>query len=254
MKFRAIANTDLLVSEVALDVAIAPADAPAVELSLRLAYDEGINLFVISGSSPEADAAFVTAFEGDRRSKVLLALRLAWTGDAASFASDLDDRLRSLRTDKAEILLIENLSAEDLSGGAVGDAIHRLRASGRIGQAGLRAAPGVDDAKLIEKNGFGLLEEELTPRTSAEDRRLPALVVPPRLDTIPAASFLWQDTGRTAAQAAIQFALAQPGVCSAIVHPAGLDFKELARAPMAPPLSPEVLAAARRAFSEPVEA
>jgi aryl-alcohol dehydrogenase-like predicted oxidoreductase len=253
MKFRAIANTDLLVSEVALDVARAPSDTPAVELALRLAYDEGINLFVISGSSAEGDAAFGAAFDGDRRSKVLLALRLGWTGDAATFAIHLDDRLRSLRTDKAEILLIDNLSADDLSGGAVGDAIHRLRAAGRVGHAGLRAAPGADDVKLIERNGFGLVEEELGPRP-AEDRRLPALVVPPRLDMIPAASFLWQETGRTAAQAAIQFALAQPGVCSAIVRPSGHDFKELARAPMAPPLSPEELAAARRAFSEPVEA
>ncbi len=261
MKFRAIANTELLVSETALALD-APADTAAAEQLLRVAYDEGVNLFLAPDRPRPSDRAFEWAFSDERRAKVHLAFRLTWTGDFSAFAHNLDDRLAALGAETVDVVIVSGVSRDDLQAGAVGDAVHRLRASGRIGHAALRAGDGdaAADARLIERNGFGLMEEDVAPRIFSGDDKRPPLLVWPRAFDDNSLAYLWNDAGRTAGQLAVQFALAQPGVCAAFVSPSdAAELKELARAPLAPPLSPEDLETirgswARSGASHPVEA
>jgi aryl-alcohol dehydrogenase-like predicted oxidoreductase len=253
MKFRAIPNTDLLVSETALALSPALPDEAAAEQLLRLAYDEGINLYIVSPRAHPTDRAFAAAFSGDRRYKVHWALRVAWTSDTARLAQMLEDRLLSLGTESMELVVLHGVSRADLRSGAVGDGVHRLRASGRAAHVALHAGEvdPFDDARLIERSGVALVEDEATARLfSVDDRRPPLLVHAPRFEGEEALSFLWDGAGRTPAQAGVQMALAKPGVCSALIQPlSALELKELARASLAPPLSPEEVAAARPAFA-----
>ncbi len=255
MKFRAVSDTDLLVSEVALalDGADAPAEPASAEMLIRLAYDEGMNFVLAAGESHPSDAAFSGALAGERRSKISVALRLPWKGEFASLSECLDARLRALALPRVDLLILDGVSPADLHRGEVGDAVHRLRVSGSVSHAGMRAEfDGRANAALAARNNFVLIEDAPGPRQfSGEERHLPRFMSAPHFgfDGVTSdLSFLWQDTGRTPAQAAVQFALSHPLVCSVFIRPttpAGL--KELARAPLAPPLSADEISAARQA-------
>jgi len=239
MKFRAVAHTDLLVSEVALalDAPSAPVDPVSTELLIRLACDEGINLILATGDDRPSDAGIGVALDQGRRAKVSLAMRLPWRGEFDALSDRLARRLLAMGLDRPDLLILEGVSPGDLQAGAVGDAVHRLRASGRIGQAGLRASALID-AGLIERNGFCLV-------AGNADTSLPCLVDAPRFDDADV-SFLWDDAGRTPAQAAVQMALSRPEVCSVFIRPSSTaGLRELARAPLAPPLSAREIFATR---------
>lgn len=256
MKFRAVADTELLVSEVALDVdgSAAASDPVSAERLLRLAYDEGVNLFLVS--RPQSlGGALGAAFGGEHRSKVSIAIREAWTGDLDRFARRLDEDLQAAGIDRADVLLIAGLQEADLHSGRVGDAVHRLRAAGRVGLAGLGQPAGLfPSVSLAERNGLVVTEEQpLIRRSLGEERGLPAIVRAPQLASCPSAiEFLWQQTGRTAGQTGVQLVLAMPGACAASVRPASAaELKELARAPLAPALLPAEIGAAWDALLSP---
>lgn len=258
MKFRAVANTDLVISEVALDLdgSAAVFDPASAERLLRQAYDEGINFFLVSRLE-SLGGALGAAFGGDRRSKVSIAVRKTWSGDVDRLAHQLEEDLQVAGIERADVLFVAGLQEADLHSGLVGDAVHRLRATGRVGLAGTGQPAGLQPpVSLAERNGFAMADERPLIRHSlGEERGLPAIVHAPDVATGPhvaALEFLWQDTGRTAGQTGVQLVLAMPGACAASIRPASAaELKELARAPLAPPLLPAEIGAAWDALLQP---
>lgn len=255
MKFRTIGNTDILISEVGLACGdqTAPPDKTDVERLFRLAQDEGINFFFLSGVTEHFESAFRAAFDPGVRARVKLALCLPWMGGTEMFMSTFEKRLRSFAISAVDVLFLQDVNKTDLQNGAVADAVHRIRASGGAKMAGLvlGRVDSPDDSRLIERNGFGLVEGDFEEGALvSDDKRFPMVVRPPRLDGVAELSFLWDETGRTAAQAEVQVALSHANVASVLIEVSdAATLKERARAPLAPPLTSEQVHAARSALN-----
>jgi len=251
MKFRALSGTDIIVSEVGYAIASLPGGDPLVAARLtRLAYDEGINFFVLPSGSIH-DAALAPAFAGLMRSKVCLAASLAWPGAVAfeRLQSALEFRLGRLGTDRVDLLLLRDIPEENLLDGSAADVVHRLRVAGKVRAVGLGTAHGAPASfRAVNRAGATVVEVDALSAERPSDPRVSALArladfSSPSVDHL---SFLWDGTGRSRLQALIALALASPSVCTTVIGPVTADeLMDAARAPLASPLTDAELSAAR---------
>ena len=106
VKFRAVAGTDLVVSEVGYAIGSrSDLDPLFTERLVRLAYEEGITLFCLP-AGPLHDAAVSAAVRGEIRNKVFLSASFAWPSerDVTSIEAAVDARLSRLNTDRFDVL------------------------------------------------------------------------------------------------------------------------------------------------------
>lgn len=254
MKYRALAHADLVVSEIGFAVGAHPAADPLLtERLVRLGYDEGINLFLLPARAVH-DPAVAAALAGPVRGNVRLAVPLEWPASPSlsGLESALDRRLAALATDRVDVLFLRAVPDDAVRGGALGDVVHRLRASGKVLCVGLAGDDRSFPARAAQRAGASVIDFDAGPCYEAP-RGLPAegisaiaRVAPGSCDAAPALSFLWEGAGRTRSQALAALLLASPGICSVAVPAAtGDELREAARAPLAPALTDVELAAAR---------
>ncbi len=272
MKFRAITGTELVVSEVGYSIgARSGLDPLLTERLVRLAYDEGINLFCLP-VGPLHDAAVSSALGGAVRNKVFLSASFAWPadGDMKRLETAISSRLLRLNTDRFDILFLRNIPSDALADGAAADFVHRLGAGGRARCVGFSGAAGeAVQVRSAERAGAALIDfdaDETTgelPRAVAaefghagESSRISAVArFGPGFSSVasPSLSFLWNGTGRSAAQSLIALNLLNPWISSvSIAATSDEELRDVARTPLTPLLSERERAAIRAAERRPV--
>ncbi|MBV9079559.1 MAG: aldo/keto reductase [Elusimicrobia bacterium] len=252
MKFRAIPLTDVVVSETgfSLDSFHREAGDPiAVERTLRLAQDQGINFFSLGRNGHVTDLYFSAAFSKERRQRLVVAAVETWSS-FGDLEAAVEGRLRGASLERLDLLLLDGIEPADLDGPVAG-AIARLREAGKIRHAGVSTpatGPLLDDLRLIERAGLTFIETELDLGRQAavarldrlqqvEERRLTVLARAERNDD-PAFAFLWNGTDRTSLQLSIGFGLSFDWVGSVIpAISSDTDLREATRAPLATPLT-----------------
>jgi len=246
VKFRAVGSTDLVVSEIGFSPeASDPLDTQRL---VRLAYDEGVTLLALP-LSPRHDWAVAQALKGGLAGKLCLAATLAWPGAFAALESAVSSRLTALGADRLDVLLLQDVPADAVADGTVGDALHRLRAAGRVRVAGLSIdALAPDTVRVAERAGAAVIDVTL-PSVDAIaplDTVGVSVFVRPPIEAPEPLSFLWTETGRTRRQAPAALALAAASTAAVIATAVNDDgLREAARAALAPPLTAAEIAAAR---------
>jgi aryl-alcohol dehydrogenase-like predicted oxidoreductase len=316
MKYRILKDTNLDVSEVGFGVwtvgtkmgGVPDDDYETGIRLLRLARELGINFFDTADvyGDGKGETLLARAFEG-HRDEIVIATKFGydfynhpgvqpgqrerphnWSPDFIRAACERS--LERLKTDRIDFYQLHNPRLDTIRNDDVFDALHKLRADGKIRAFGAALGPAIDRrqiaegiAMLRERGGHvqiiynlfeqmlgepifpvarerdrcvftrvphcsGLLEGQYGETTTfskddhrgfrvADDEKRKAWLLD-GLKKVEQIRFLTRETGRTLAQAAIRFILAEPSVCSVLPNIYGeSQLREFAAAAETPDLT-----------------
>lgn len=177
MKYRALGRSGISVSEIGFGAwgiggrtvgttSYGDTDDRTSLAALDRALDRGITFYDTSSAYGDghSEELIGRAFEG-RRSSVVIATKAgydSWTRppdfSPGAVVASTERSLRRLRSDYIDLLQLHNPPAEALRGGALGEALGRLQAAGKIRAWGVSAKSPVEAIEALKEFGAGVVQ------------------------------------------------------------------------------------------------